>query len=372
LIPSVPFSKEEDIIPRKTFFMKKIKLPAFVYLLFSLFFLQAAAQKMTAHFIDIGQGDATLLEFPCGVILIDAGAQGSEQEQKLVAYLSDFFDHRPDLHRTIDLVIITHPHLDHNLALDNVADSFTIKKYIDNGQKTGSGKKNQTMLQRTAAAKGIVYANYTYKVITANGNKQGVTDTIIDPLHCGSVDPKIILLSGRFPTRPAGWSRTNYKNLNNHSIVIKVIFDHASFLFTGDLEEDGISQLLKTYNATNMLDVDILRVGHHGSDNAITTEFINAVTPSHAVISCGQWYYGRGTSGKFNTYSYGHPRISTLDLLSTKITGERSTPVIIKAAEKAKTFKNYIVKKRIYGTAWDHTIQIEAGADGQYRVTRDN
>src|SRR5688572_10419261 len=120
-------------------------------------------KKMTAHFIDVGQADATLLEFPCGAILIDAGAQGAQQEQNLVNYLHSFFGRRTDLNNTLDLVIITHAHLDHNLALDNVASGFTIKRYIDNGLKVGSGKKNQNWLRNNSENMSITYASYTYE-----------------------------------------------------------------------------------------------------------------------------------------------------------------------------------------------------------------
>jgi competence protein ComEC len=328
-------------------------------------------KKMITHFINVGQADATLLEFPCGAILIDAGAQGAQQEQDLVDYLHSFFARRSDLNNTLDLVIITHAHLDHNLALDNVASQFTIKRYIDNGLKVGSGKKNQNWLRDNSEDMGITYGSYTYEKITKNGNTEGLTDTIIDPLICDEVDPEIVLLSGRFSVKPAGWSQSDWANNgNNHSVVIKVTFGVASFLFTGDLEEDGLETLLSTYDPS-MLDVDVLRVGHHGAANATTTEYLEAVTPTYAVISCGKWSFGRN-GGLYTTYAYGHPRINILDQLATVIEENRSSSLVVKAATGAKKFINYTVTKRIYATPWDLTIRIEADDEGNYRVTRNH
>ena len=72
---------------------------------------------MRAHFINVGQGDATLLEFPCGAVLIDAGGFDATTSEQLVEYLSLFFERRPDLDNTLDTVFVTHTHIDHNRAL---------------------------------------------------------------------------------------------------------------------------------------------------------------------------------------------------------------------------------------------------------------
>src|SRR5689334_2104015 len=87
------------------------------------------ANVMNAHYINVGQGAAVLLEFPCGAILIDAGAQDDHYKKNLVDYLTKFFDRRKDLNKTIALLMITHPHIDHNEALKEVADKFRIERY---------------------------------------------------------------------------------------------------------------------------------------------------------------------------------------------------------------------------------------------------
>src|SRR5688500_1748378 len=79
-----------------------------------------AQATMQAHFLPVGQAHATLLEFPCGAALIDAGAQDQESVARLLAYLDEFFARRADLSRTLDLILITHNHIDHTQALKEI------------------------------------------------------------------------------------------------------------------------------------------------------------------------------------------------------------------------------------------------------------
>ena len=110
---------------------------------------RAETPKMAAHFIDVGQGHATLLEFPCGAVLIDTGAEEG-YVSKLTDYLSYFFQRRSDLRSTLDLVIITHTHPDHTAGLLSVAQKFNIKRYIDNGQLRGPGSGNPNWMRTYA------------------------------------------------------------------------------------------------------------------------------------------------------------------------------------------------------------------------------
>lgn len=326
---------------------------------------------MYAHYINVGQANATLLEFPCGAVLIDAGEQDEATREHLYDYLDHFFYTRPDLYRTLDLVIVTHDHIDHNAGLDMVAHDFTVRNYIDNGFhgkcRNCSGWKNQTLLQDSAAAWGISYATYSFGDITAGHNKQGLTSAVIDPVNCSGTDPQIILYSGAFNTKPAGWSNTTFASKgNNHSLFIKVLFGEASFLFIGDGEIAEMNTVTDYYHETNALDADILMVGHHGAKNATTHAFLQAVSPKYAIISCGRWDDST-TGGQFNTYHYGHPTDSCLRMLAPHIEGYR-TPVTIKAGLGAKQFIDVTVRKRIYATPWDGDIVIRATSDGRYRT----
>jgi competence protein ComEC len=336
--------------------------------------------KMAAHFINVGQADSTLLEFPCGAILIDAGTQDVNYTGKLIAYLNKFFDERPDLHKTLESVIITHNHIDHTSALRKVCENFTVKRYIDNGDTQGRGTENAKWVRDNASSKNIMVREITNDDVVAGGNKKGLTDNSIDPIECNNCDPKIVVLWARLTDNP-GWTHSEFDKKNNQSIVIKVDFGEASFLFTGDSEEPATDAMLDYYEegaeegdeqSGGILDVDVYHAGHHGSQNGTTLELVDAMTPEIAVISVGPWDYGKDTKNRFTTWYYGHPRKAVLDLLNVPIKNKRSKTVVTKAALGAKDFVDYKLKKKIYTTAADGNIKIQAKWDGSFTVTRKN
>jgi competence protein ComEC len=377
---SAYLSRGHTILNFQTTAMKKI----YRLFLWAIIFLVAGkvrAQQdstMYAHFINVGQAASVLLEFPCGAVLIDAGAQDDTYHKKLLDYLTGFFARRTDLNNTIALVMVTHPHIDHNEVLRDVAQNFQVARYIDDGIRLGtggkvpSGKPNQIWMQDNASIRGTVYRTYSFEDITKGGNKNGLTDTVIDPINCPNGDPQIILYSSRLIEKPDDWSATDYNNYNNQSLVIKVVFGKTSFLFTGDLENKGIKNVVDEYDHTDALNVDILMVGHHGAGNATTEEYLTAVTPKMAVISCGPSDFGKGSNNPFTTFAYGHPRISTINMLEEDITSNRSRTLQVEAAEGVRDFRLINIDKRIYATPWDGNIVIRATFDGTYRVGTEN
>lgn len=155
------------------------------------------APLMHAHFIDMGQANATLLEFPCGAVLIDAGAQDEERVEKLVQFLDEFFERRPDLNRTLKSIIITHNHIDHTRALRKVVEmeGVTVERYIDHDMTDGPGTGNPNWV-RQEVAKGhrqiTIRKIHESEVVAAPDH--ALTDGAIDPLQCPTCDPKIRLL----------------------------------------------------------------------------------------------------------------------------------------------------------------------------------
>ncbi len=332
-----------------------------------------AQPVMFAHYIDMGQADATLLEFPCGAILIDAGAQDDAHVDTLVNYLETFFTARPDLNNTLSSIIITHNHIDHTRALREVVEKFTVERYIDNGQLGGPGTGDPAWVRNNfnTGGRNITLREIADADITVLPHKNGLTDADIDPVVCPDCDPQIRVLSGRLDTNP-GWPHDEFDNKNNHSIVVRVDFGNSSFLFTGDLEEDAIETMVLYYEATDTLDVDVYQVGHHGSHNGTTGSLLEAMTPEIAVVSMGDWEFGRGSRNRFTTFAYGHPRRVILDMLKISIGKKRSPPIEVMVADGARNFRPYRVRKKIYGTGWDGTVKIRAKLDGTFRVTRNN
>lgn len=347
-----------------------------VFTFFSVFSAIAFAQgidsdEMRAHYIDVGQGSATLLEFSCGAILIDAGAEGPVTQAGLIHYLDRFFARRTDLNKTLQSVIVTHAHKDHNVGLRDVLLKFKVLNYVDNGLRKGSGRFNQVWAQDNAGRLGMNYANYSYGNIVAGGRVKGMTDLVIDPVNCQGLDPVISVLSGRFDAPVGGMTVSELgDNGNLHSLVVKVVFGRSSFLFTGDLEEKAMRAVAKYYMGSGTLDSDVWQVSHHGSYNGVTMGWLKEVDPKFAVISCGKWDSGKvGAKDRFNTYTFGHPRIAALDMLQASIKEERLLlDSVVAFYGQREKHRNYKVTKNIYCNAWDGNIVIRAFDNGKYEV----
>ena len=203
------------------------------------------------HFIDVGQGDAALIRTEAGNILIDAGTNSSEEELK--AYLDSLGV------TDIEYAVFTHPHEDHIGGADMILNTYNVKRVIL-PDATATSKTYERMMDAIEAEK--------CEVIEATPDKTfkvgEVTCTILAPIG------------------------TAYTNTNNYSVVIRADYGDTSVLFTGDAEVDVEYEILEKYRFKNILDCDLIKVGHHGSDTSSSKDFLDAVTPVFAVISVGE------------------------------------------------------------------------------------
>ena len=324
--------------------------------------------QMRVHLIDVGQGCATLVEFPCGAILIDVGGESDplfHSLDSLKAFLNDFFDRRNDLHNTFQCVYLTHPHIDHTRGVSVILDSpYIIKNAVTDGLEHGSGKFGQIKLHR-AAQNSEADADSTNDIgleaiTTKEIGSAGLTDRIIDPVNCSGTDPVIRILWGTSTINP-GWADSDFNDENNHSVVIRIDYGTSSLLITGDLETAAIHDLVTKYHGTSLLDADVYVVGHHGSKNGATQELLDQVTPEIALIGSGD------TTRKlaFTAWDYGHPNKGILDMLQQSVSETRPT-IKVKAGLGKKRFVNYTITKAIYATGWDGTVDLEADNLGHW------
>jgi competence protein ComEC len=340
-----------------------------------------AADSMTFHFIDIGQGDATLLEFPCGAALIDTGGEQNElfdSNRALLAYLDAFFERRADLRRRLDLLLITHPHIDHNRGALAVLGRYDVRAVVDNGadapHRHKDGTEDPGATQQMAVHAWLRDHPKDPPVVylplrAADIPPEGLTGGALDPFTgcaASAVDPKLTALWG---TVTEGL-KTYGDNPNNHSVVVRVEFGKASALFTGDLELVGLSRMATRYEERpELLDVDIYQVGHHGSKNATIHYQMQLMSPRVAVISMGPFE----RNVPWTARKYGHPNIVALEHMVHPHHGVRGrrTPIEawigIKGAykdEKVEVFERRTVDRAIYATGWDGTVTITANANG--------
>lgn len=223
---------------------------------------------LKVHFIDVGQADAILIQQQDQYMLIDAGNNGDAD--LIVNYLEK------QGVKKLQYVIGTHPHEDHVGSLDTVINTFDIE--------------NIMMPKATANTK-------TFEDVISAIKSKGLkitTPKIGDQYTLNEGEWRILAPSG-----------SEYKDINNYSIVIKYTFGEHSFLFTGDAEEQSEEEILSnSIGDIKSLQSDILKIGHHGSNSSTSEEFLNAVNPRYAVIS----------AGKDN--KYGHPHKEILDRLT--------------------------------------------------------
>jgi competence protein ComEC len=317
-----------------------------------------------AHFIDMDQGNATLLEFPCGAVLIDAGGRDAAAGDHLIAYLDAFFSRRTDLNRHLAAVFVTHTHVDHNRALRRVAERFNIDGYVHNGVLFGSGRANANWMLGFAQTHAPVIPSVAADdgVIAAAG-PQGLAGPVVDPVACPRVDPDIRVLSGGYLDNP-GWPDGEFDNGNNHSLVIRVTYGRAKFLFTGDLEEPAIETLLAKYQTTQLLDVDVYEVGHHGSANGTTPALLAAMSPQISIISMGN----SDVHAPWTAWAYGHPRRTVVTMIAQATSGARPAPVEELVADRVKHFSPFMLTKAIYATGWNGDVDVRALPDGTLTV----
>ena len=329
----------------------------------------ASSQTMRVHFIDVGQGASTLVEFPCAAIIIDTGGESNEEfnsDDELVAYLDDFFSRRPDLNKTFHSLILTHAHVDHTRGVLSLLSRYKIRNAITNGQEpAGPGLPGQKALHRKVAdsegagdpAAAIGFVAAAVKKIPKN---RGLTNDVIDPVKCDNVDPKITLLWGGSENNP-GWTKKAFENQNNHSVVTRIDFGAASLLITGDLQEEAINELIDHYRGSTLLDTDVYQVGHHGSHNATTEGLLEAITPKVAVIAMGVPTRER----LWSAWAYGHPRKDIVDLLERHVEQARDE-ITVKVATSIEKFESKRIKRAIYGTGWDGSVVLQTDTAGNW------
>lgn len=216
------------------------------------------------HFIDVGQGDASLIMVGGKSVLIDTGDKSADDA--LFEYLNS--------HNVTELeyFIVTHPDSDHYASAVKVMDNYTVKNLI-----MTEHEKTTAQYEEFIEA---VEKHTEINVISAN-------QSVGKSYFVNDLEIKLIA-----PLK-------SYSDPNAESIVFIARYGEKKVMYTGDAEKETEEDIIAQYGAS-ALACDVLKVGHHCSDTSSSQEFVSAVNPKFAVISCG-------TDNK-----YGHPHAEPL------------------------------------------------------------
>lgn len=202
-------------------------------------------------FLDVGQGDAILIETANGRnILIDGGP-----DKKVIKELSQNLDFGD---RTLDLVVLTHPHSDHLTGLNSVLERFEVGRIL---------------------VPPVEPESPAYKYFLKRSDKLNIPTLEVTAPFQAELAPDCDL-DLIYPFEDSEWD-----NLNNASLVSRLDCSGLSFLFTGDIEKEVEKEIL---DRNPDLDSDVLKVAHHGSADSGSKEFLRAVSPDLAVIPVGE------------------------------------------------------------------------------------
>lgn len=224
-------------------------------------------------FMDVGQGDAILLERGTRQVLIDGGP-----DRKILERLSEempFFD------RKIEVVMLTHPDTDHLAGLLEVLNKYEIGLVLL--PKVADATQLQEEWLNLLLAKNVLYRFAERGQVI---EMAGLTINILNPTR------EMPVMAG--------------KRLNDYSVATKVYMDEISFLLPGDLEQTRESWLVNNERGGELA-AQVLKAGHHGSKSSTSQQWLDRINPRVAVVS----------AGKDNRYN--HPSPETLERLEGRV-----------------------------------------------------
>lgn len=218
---------------------------------------------LEVHYIDVGQGDATLIKCGNHAMLIDAGdyTKGSAVWAYLLKQNVD----------KLDYVIGTHLDADHIGGMDVVITKFDCGVIMVPEYEKDSRSREEL-----------------FDAIEAK-NYHNTQPKVGDTYQLGDAVFTVLAPEKEF-----------YEKENNYSIGIRLVYGQNSFLFVGDAQEESEEEMLRSGLE---LKADVLKAGHHGSSSSTSEEFLHTAAPMYAVISCGEGN------------DYGHPHAAVLNLL---------------------------------------------------------
>jgi competence protein ComEC len=234
--------------------------------------------NLHVYFLDVGQGDSILIVTPNRrQVLIDGGPDLESATTALSDVLATW-------DRSLDLVALTHLDSDHSQGLLEVMERYRVEAALVGIEDPGSPLYSQWQA--------VINRNQTPVMNLAAGQNLALDDgVVLETLH-----PPPVPLRGSPSDR------------NNNALVFRLVYREVSFLLTGDIEAAAEEQLV---GSSTILESDVLKVAHHGSNSSTGPAFLEAVNPRAAVISAGA------------DNRFGHPHAEVLTRLEQALGAEQ-------------------------------------------------
>lgn len=240
----------------------------------------SSTDRTQIHFIDVGQGDAIAIKFPNGkVMLVDSGTK--EYESKYENYLNNVVLCGS---KNIDYLVLTHPDIDHSGNVQFILENYNVKKFF------------RPAIFEISEHKSPSCDNEVYRKILNTLKAKSIDTEIVSNKVFYELDVKINMFA------PYTYMENHNDLSTNEFSCAIVISDNGKKVFLGGDISSELEDILIQYYDNELLDVDILKLSHHGSKYSNSAQFIAKASPEYVVVNCGE-----------NTY--GHPAHETLQRL---------------------------------------------------------
>jgi len=277
-------------------FITLVVLDIFIY--WQIFELNKDKDRLSFYFLEVGQGDSSLIVLPGGVkILVDGGPSNGKILEVLAKIL-------PPNERYFDLVILTHPEHDHFGGLIEILRRYRVGVFIHNGRASNSLAFGE--VRKIVTEKEIKTINL------AAGDRIRYQENVIN-----IISPTVELLK--------------QKNISNNdaSLVFIVEAMGVKAIFTGDISSKIEKELIRF---KKLIPVDILKVAHHGSKFSSSAQFLSVIQPRLAVIGVGKNSYGHPTSEVLN-------RLFSVGAVVFRTDQDGTVKILLKKDKELEIFK---------------------------------
>ena len=218
---------------------------------------QLKPAKLSVTYFDVGQGDAALVQTPNGKnMLIDAGVWSPGYNSGKSVILPHLKQNGID---KLDAIVLSHPHSDHIGGIVDLIDEIEIGRVYNSGYE---------------------YDSQLYSSYLEQADKKGIPVQALKGGDTLNIDPAVLMLV----LAPDG--KLHNSDPNEHSVIIHLIYGESEFLFTGDAGMHQEKRVITTYG--DLLDTDVLKVGHHGSKTSSGIEFLTMATPDYSILSLSE------------------------------------------------------------------------------------